>query len=171
MWLGIVLLIPITMIIVIVSILMFAGYDVGSWMKAKASETPIVANLVPDEQNDELEAELEKADETIALQQDEISDLEKEVASLEDIVDDQKLDITKLENRNSSTDGLEDGVEIEEVDDIKQAAASFRKMDAKKAASIVQNLEENVAIHILVELSGDVRGAILAEWNRNKLLN
>src|SRR5699024_3308928 len=102
----------------------------------------------------------------IAKQEVEIEELERESASLEDIVDDQGQQSKKLE---TSTEGKADNDDdAEEVDEVKQKASSFRKMDTEKAAKIVENLDKSTAIEVLEKLFGDVRGGILAEMDAKK---
>jgi len=162
--------IPLLIVSVIaVVILSLVGVDVSGWAKEKGSNIPVVSSFVESEEEEQLQAQLDRANETIELQVDEIDELNKEIDSLEAIREDLQLEITRLENRNQSEEGLlEESDETEVVDEMKQAASSFRKMDPENAAQIVQNLDQATAVAILTNLSGDVRGAILAEMEPNQ---
>ncbi|MEI3604598.1 hypothetical protein SPD48_02750 [Pseudogracilibacillus sp. SE30717A] len=138
----------------------FLGEDVQNWIKEK--NIPVVSSLVSSKEDKQMENKLNKADETIVTQREEIEDLNKEIDSLEGIIADLEMDIKRLENRTESEAETVISAEQEE-EEIKQTAASFRKMDPEKAAPIIQNLDKNIAVPILANLSGDVRGAILAE--------
>lgn len=145
-----------------VVVLSIAGFDVVGWVKDKGANTPVISAFIPSNEEKDVEKKLVKANETIDLQREEIDDLNKEITSLENIIEDLEMDITKLENR--SKDDEDEANNSENVDEeVKQAAASFRKMDPEKAAPIIQSLEKTTAVAILSHLSGDVRGGILGE--------
>lgn len=156
--------IPLIIVSVItVVILSLVGVNVTGWVKDKGSNLPVVSSFVTSEEEDRLQKQLEKANETIANQTEEMDVLNKEIESLEAIREDLEMDITRLENRNQSEENLLEDSEPAEAEELKQVAASFRKMDPESAAQIVQNLERASAVEILAHLSGDVRGNILAE--------
>src|SRR5690625_616730 len=145
--------------------LSIAGIDVVGSMKEKASTVPVVSSFVKTDEDKALEKQLEKANETIETQKEEITELTKEVKSQEEIIHDLELDITRLENRNKSEENLagDSNTEGSDMEEVKKVASSFRKMEPEKAAKIIQNLEKNIAVDVLANLSGEVRGNILAE--------
>lgn len=111
---------------------------------------------------------MEQANETIQNQAEEIDVLNQEIQHLENMLDDLELEIEKLENKNKSEEALLEGSDLSNEEELKQVAASFRKMDPESAAQIIQNLDQSNAIAILSSLSGDVRGNILAEMEPGK---
>ena len=159
-------LIPLLLAIVAVVVVLFLVDD------EKLSNIPIISSLVPDEAAKQDQAALDKAKERITDQQDEIEDLNQEIDSLESIIDEQKQDIKKLEKKseekNEKTSGDDEEGLSEEEQEVKQVAGSFRKMDPEKAAGIVNNMDKQMAIDVIEQLSGDVRGGILAEMEAKK---
>jgi|SRR5699024_9213693 len=148
--------------VITVVILSIAGFDTFGWMKEKGSTMPVVSSFVMSKEDEEIENKLGKANETIELQKEEMNELTNEIASMEGIIDELEMEIKRLENR--TVDDENDNENDAEInDEVKQASASFRKMDPEKAATIIQNLDKNMAVQILSKLSGDVRGNILAE--------
>lgn len=167
-WIVFAVLLPLLITVVIaIFILNLAGVDVGGWSKDKLANVPGIASIIKTDDYKELETKLTDAEERNASQQETISDLENEVASLEDIVEDLEVDLKKANKRQENEQ--KDGEEAPEDDDadaeVKKAAASFRKMDAEKAAGIVEKLDEATAIQVLTVLPGEVKGNILAEMD------
>lgn len=171
LWLLFVVVLP-TIIagVIIVSILMLAGVDVGGWIK----EAPVISSFVKSDEEIEDEDSLLKAQEKIAEQAEEIEALNIEIKGLEDNIEQQEQDIVKLENKNNSEDNLlkedmNDGEDGEvEVNTIKKMASSFRKMQSKQAALIFEDLDNDIALELLEELSNDVRGSILEAMEPKK---
>lgn len=80
-------------------------------------------------------------------------------------------EIVKLENRNQSEEQLleENDEDVQTKEDIiKKLSASFKKMKKKQAALIFQDLDKEIAISLLHELSNDVRGGILEAMEPQK---
>jgi len=147
-------------------VLSFAGVDVSGWMKEKGQHVPVIGKMIKTDEEKDMMRKLNNALETIDAQKEQMEEYEKEISSMRDIIDELELENKKLQNRS------EDEVDHEERagqnEDVKQAAASFRKMDPEKAAPIVQNMDDAIAVEILASLSGDVRGDILAEMDPKK---
>lgn len=162
-WFLFAIIVPIILVVVLtIAVLSLIGYDVTGWVKDKANKAPVISTFVTSDQEEEIQGQLSQANEKIQNQEEEISSLEYEITSLEEIIDEQRLDITKLKNRDKSSEALDgDGAVVN--DEVKQVASSFRKMDEVKAAKIVENLDKATAMEVLSEVSGDVRGVILAE--------
>lgn len=145
-----------TLAIVILGV---AGIDVVSWAKDKASQVPVVSTWIEEDEEKNLEEQNEKAQVKIDEQNEEISQLNQEITDLEGTIDQLNQEILKLETSDERTT-LEDE-DVEEIDTIKKMSASFKEMKSKQAALIIEDLEEDIAIDILKELSNDVRGSIL----------
>lgn len=165
LWFLFAIVIPVLLAFgIAIVILSVAGIDVTGWAKDKGSNIPIISSMVTTKEDKDLKRQLEKANETIAGQKDELDDLNKEIDSLEGLIDDLEMDMKRLENRNKSEENVTNDDSAQEIDEeVKKVAASFRKMDKEKAADIIQNLDKNMAVAVLASLSGDVRGGILAE--------
>lgn len=152
--------------ILAIFVLSFAGFDVTGWMKEKGQNVPVIGKMIKTDEEKDMMRKLNNALETIDAQKEQLEEYEKEIESMRDIIDELELENKKLQNRSESEAEEEDG--IEQQDEVKQAAASFRKMDPEKAAPIVQNMDDAIAVEILASLSGDVRGNILAEMDPKK---
>lgn len=164
LWTLFAIVIPLMIVSVIaVFVLSLVGVDVTGWMKEKGSNIPVVSSLVTTDEEKDLKRQLEQANETIESQAEEIEALNQEIEHLEGIIEDLELDMERIENRNESEESLLEDSDLTDEEEIKRVASSFRKMDPEDAAQIIQNLDQTNAIAILSNLSGDVRGDILAE--------
>lgn len=164
LWILFAIVIPLMVVSVIaVFVLSLVGVDVTGWMKEKGSNIPVVSSLVTTDEEKDLKRQLEQANETIESQAEEIEALNQEIEHLEGIIEDLELDMERIENRNESEESLLEDSDLTDEEEIKRVASSFRKMDPEDAAQIIQNLDQTNAIAILSNLSGDVRGDILAE--------
>lgn len=169
LWLLFAVVIPfIIFSVIVVSVLSLVGVDVSGWVKEKGSNVPVVSSFITTEEEEEFQNQLDKANETIAMQSEEIEELTKEIESLEAIREELELEIKRLENKNRSEDELVTDSNAGNENQTNQAAASFRKMDPESAAQIIQNLDQSSAVEILANLSGNVRGDILAEMEPNR---
>lgn len=164
LWTLFAIVIPLMIVSVIaVFVLSLVGVDVTGWMKEKGSNIPVVSSLVTTDEEKDLKRQLEQANETIESQAEEIEALNQEIEHLEGIIEDLELEMERIENRNESEESLLEDSDLTDEEEIKRVASSFRKMDPEDAAQIIQNLDQTNAIAILSNLSGDVRGDILAE--------
>mgnify|MGYP001351504957 FL=1 len=164
LWTLFAIVIPLMIVSVIaVFVLSLVGVDVTGWMKEKGSNIPVVSSLVTTDEEKDLKRQLEQANETIESQAEEIEALNQEIEHLEGIIEDLELDMERIENRNESEESLLEDSDLTNEEEMKRVASSFRKMDPESAAQIIQNLDQTNAIAILSNLSGDVRGDILAE--------
>lgn len=164
LWILFAIVIPLMVVSVIaVFVLSLVGVDVTGWMKEKGSNIPVVSSLVTTDEEKDLQRQLEQANETIESQAEEIEALNQEIEHLEGIIEDLELDMERIENRNESEESLLEDSDLTNEEEMKRVASSFRKMDPESAAQIIQNLDQTNAIAILSNLSGDVRGDILAE--------
>lgn len=164
LWTLFAIVIPLMIVSVIaVFVLSLVGVDVTGWMKEKGSNIPVVSSLVTTDEEKDLKRQLEQANETIESQAEEIEALNQEIEHLEGIIEDLELDMERIENRNESEESLLEDSDLTDEEEMKRVASSFRKMDPEDAAQIIQNLDQTNAIAILSNLSGDVRGDILAE--------
>lgn len=172
MWFFFAILIPVIVAIIItIVILSIAGIDVGAWAKETGSKIPGISTFV---QTDE-EKDMQKLEEEHSQ---EIQEKDKQILDLEDVVNEhvhtiEKItdDALKLEQQLQSNETGKDRNEEKASDDnkqIKEMAASYRKMSSKQAAKIIEQLERSIALDILHELSNDVRGHIIEEMSEDK---
>lgn len=187
LWLIFAVIIPVILALVIITVgLSFAGINVGGWVKDKASNIPIVSSVMKTDGEKQLELELANRNEEIDELYDRIEDYRREIDSMESIIDDLEIDLEKARNSEksdkelSSTDKSEDKKDKDASDskddekdlmveeEIKKAAASYRKMEAEKAAPIIAEMKNKDAVAILTSLPPEARGNILAEMKTKK---
>lgn len=163
LWIIFAIILPLIIVSVIaVFVLSFTSFDVIDWAKKKGNNVPIISSFIKSDEENELLSKLERAEDMLETQKEEIAELNLELQGMESINLQQEQEIIKLENKIKGEEELADPAStVEPSARIKQTAASFRKMDQKKAAEIIQNLERDSAITILKELSNDVRGKVL----------
>lgn len=169
LWFLFAILLPLIIVIAItIFALSLANISVLDWVAEKGSNVPIVSSVIKTKDEKVTEQKLAESDLKIAEQKEQLSELNAEITSLKLENEDltqllaiEKEKISKIEeNVNTESSPL---ITDEDIDDMAVAVASFRKMEPKNAARIVEDLNRDSAALILSELSGKVRGAILAE--------
>lgn len=148
-----------------VIVLSIGGINVVGWAKDKAQSVPVVSSLIKTDEEKNIMEELEQANEKIAEQNEELESLKAEIEQLEAIAKEQELEMKKMTNEKESEESIKEIEEEKENLEVKQIAASFKKMDKEKAARIVESLHQSTAVEILSNVSGDVRGGILEEMD------
>lgn len=152
-------------------VLSAAGVNVMGWMKETGSNIPVVSTFVKTDEEIKNEELIEEMSATIASQKDEIEQLNQNIDDLEYTIEQLEQEITVLENRDQHDEDLteENNEQMNEADDtIKKLSASFRKMNKKQAALIFQDLDPEIAVSMLNELSNDTRGGILESMDPKK---
>lgn len=151
-------------------VLSFIGIDVLGWTEEKLTTAPIISSFVKTEDEKALTDKLDKANETIQSQTEQITRLESEIDQFEAQIEQLELDRLRIENERESAANLVDE-DLEEDVDIKKLASSFKNMDKEQAAQIVANLNVANAVLLLTNVSSDVRGEILEEMEPNVAAN
>lgn len=175
-WFLIAIVIPIIVAFTItIIILIIAGVDISSWIKEK--NIPVVSSLISDSdiKNDEINKDSNKKNQK---KNEEIESLNNNIVDLEETKDELELKIVKLENKEKSNKSAnlnvadkinENSIENrnekpeETNESVKKMANTFRKMDAKQAALIIEDLNKDIALDVFKSLSNDARGNILEE--------
>lgn len=158
-----------TLMIIVLSA---AGFPVTDWMKKTGSNIPVVSTFIKTDEEKGYEITIERLNKTIDKQKDEIEQLQQMVEDLTFMVSQLEDENLKLENKIESEEQLsnddEENDETAETESIKKLTSSFRKMNKKRAASIIAELDESLATHVLQELSSDTRGKILEAMDAEK---
>lgn len=189
LWFVFAIIIPFILALVIVTVgLSFAGINVGGWVKDKAGNIPIVSSVIKTDNEKQLALELASKNEEIDELYNRIEDYRREIDSMESIIHDLEIDIEKARNSNKvekelfdkdkksdkdkteKTKDKSDESVLSDVDEeeVKKAAASYRKMDPEKAATIISEMRNKDAVSILSTLPPETRGNILAEMDAKK---
>lgn len=164
LWFLFAIVIPIIITTVIAAVIMtLAGVKVGDWAKNTAQKIPIVSTFIPAEEEKNYQKEIEKSKKLIANRDEEIESLQNKIEDLEQLNEQLEQDVLKVENKRRSEENIanEEKEENEPDDQLKQLAASFKKMNQKQAALIFQDLNNDIAISVLAQVPNEVRGGIL----------
>ena len=160
LWFLFAIVIPVIVAVTItIVVLMIAGVDVMGWAK---HNVPGVSSLMAEDSSDQ-EKDDSKLNLTVTKKDEEIESLKDKVASLENEKDDLELEIVKLKNKQKSNDNAEskndssstakqgeaDDKDSEVKSSVKSMASSFRKIDPKQAALIIQDLDKDMALDVL----------------------
>lgn len=185
LWFFFAIVIPIVVAIVItVIVLTIAGVDVAGWAKEKGAKIPVVSSLVSDSEDKKAEPKNNlQVSESVKAKDAQINKLKDQVRELEASVDDLEQQVVKEKNKQKSSENAQNtnqpgttgqtsaatgqaGSQVGNANpQVKKMAGSFRKMDSKQAAKIVEDLPNDMAIELLGELSTETRGQVLQEMD------
>lgn len=165
LWFLFAIIIPVLIAISLtIVVLSAAGFNVVGWMKETGSNIPVLSSVIKTDEEIKHEQIEQKLQDTITSQSEEIEQLTQHIENLEANIDQLEKEIIKLENKNQNEEKRleedEENLNLQ-ADTIKKLSASFKKMNKKKAALIFQDLNTDIAISLLHELSNDVRGEVL----------
>ncbi|HLR16128.1 MAG TPA: hypothetical protein VK144_09895 [Bacillota bacterium] len=172
-WFFFAILIPVIVAIIItVVILSIAGVDVGAWAKETGSNIPVVSNFVKTDEEIALEDTREQHNKAMEGKEQEISELQNIVDEQTNTIETLTQEALKLEQQIKSSEHLdfEEDIDVDRDETIKEMASSYRKMNAKQAAKIIEKMERSIALDLLHELSNDVRGKIIEEMSEEKAI-
>ena len=162
LWVVFAIVIPIMIVIaLIIAALSFAGFEVMDWIKDKGRNIPVVSKMIPDEETGpSLELVIEDLETDIAVKNADLKLIEKENEDLHGTITQLEEKVKHLEAKVAASD-LPEGTATEEKDMLKELAASFRTMEGKQAAQILEKMSHQEAATILAQVSSKVRGSIL----------
>ncbi len=162
LWVIFAIVIPIMIVIaLIIAALSFAGFEVMDWLKDKGRNIPVVSKMIPDEETGpSLELVIEDLETDIAVKNADLKLIEKENEDLQGTITQLEEKVKHLEAKEAASD-LPEGTATEEKDMLKELAASFRTMEGKQAAQILEKMSHQEAATILAQVSSKVRGSIL----------
>lgn len=158
-WFIFAIVIPLAIAAILtLTVLAIAGVNVDGWLKSAGEKIPGISAVISSEEEQDSN-DTKDAKTVIAQKNEEIEALEEENAMLEATIDDLEQDISTLEAKLSDEDTDREEDE-EKQTSLKKISSSFKKMDHKRAAQIVENLERDIALSLLADLSNDTRGKI-----------
>ncbi|GAB3067331.1 MotE family protein [Virgibacillus ainsalahensis] len=159
LWFLFAVLIPIIVTIMVAFIVAaVAGVNVIDWAKEKGNNIPVLSSFVTTAEEENLQQE-EEEEAVIADKDTEIHQLEQNVSDLESTIEQLEGEILRLENNSNNAEGAQE--EQKEPGTLQEISGSFKDMDNEQAALIIGNLETEISVSILYELSNGVRGEIL----------
>lgn len=163
-WL-IVIFIPL-LFTLLIAIIIFnvMGVDINKEVKETLNKIPFLEEHVSTEEEVLETNQLARKEETITHLEEEIEVLEyelqakeKEISELEDEINNLTDQMTQLEELQAAASNNSDAY--------KEMSESFTEMKAKTAASIMENMDHDIAIQLLLELDTEARGNILGAMN------
>lgn len=173
-WFLIAIVIPVVFAIILAYIIFsMAGVDAAAWVKDKVSTVPVVSSLVTTEEEKNYQEKNEKLQLAIEEKNNEVEQLTADVESLENVIEQLEKEVLKLKkSADVSNEDLDsdspDGEGNNENDSLKQTSQTFKDMDPKQAAQIIQRLKKESALSVLDNLSNKVRGKIFEEMEPEK---
>lgn len=173
-WFLIAIVIPVVFAIILAYIIFsMAGVDAAAWVKDKVSTVPVVSSLVTTEEEKNYQEKNEKLQLAIDEKDNEVEQLTADVESLENVIEQLEKEVLKLKkSADVSNEDLDsdspDGEGNNENDSLKQTSQTFKDMDPKQAAQIIQRLKKESALSVLDNLSNKVRGKIFEEMEPEK---
>ncbi|GAA0461266.1 MotE family protein [Alkalibacillus silvisoli] len=159
-WFLYVIIIPIVFAITLVLIVTtIAGVNPFQAAQEYGNKIPVVSSLIPDPEEERFEEELSEYEATVNDQQATIQDLESRITSrdqeIEELTDEINSLHEELNQQEESRYSQEESVE--------RLTRSFSEMSPERAADIMIEMEQVIALDILEALSDDQRGEILSE--------
>lgn len=166
--------------VIVVFVLHIAGFNTLDWLKERGQAIPVVGEMFTDESNEEISTanDLETLQNQVESRNEIINNKDEQIQEFEDTIADLESQITSLQEE---LDEMEENADSEETDEQQageqasnEAGAVSEKgtmtrtlegMKSKEAAAILENLEDDLAVSILEEMSTGDRGDILQQMN------
>ncbi|MCA0983327.1 hypothetical protein LCL89_04595 [Halobacillus yeomjeoni] len=164
-WFFFVVIIPIVFAITLALIVFtLMGVNVFEQAEKYANKVPGLSQVVNTEAEEEQTREKDRLQAKIANNEAQIEELEGTVASKEAKIDELKQQIVKLEAdlRTATEAGEEDKEKDQRVTEL---AVSFEEMKPEEAATIIESMNQSLAVQVLEKVTSEERGEILGKMN------
>lgn len=159
------LIVAITLAFIIITV---TGFDAWGWIKSTGKNIPVISSLLPADESEKQEAiEKERGELALKEKEREIEDLLADNDELKAQIKQMEQKQAKLEKSLKTTRNTEKMKETED-NQVEQFVGSFKDMDAKQAAQIIENMNEASARALLKEMPNKVRGKILEAMDPKK---
>jgi flagellar motility protein MotE (MotC chaperone) len=162
-WLFVVIVIPsIFAFMVAVIVASFAGVDVWGKAKELSDKIPFVTTdkeKVAQQKVEQMEKRVTELNTEIQFRDDTIAELETEMDGKEQEIQNLTLEKEELEMQIDELMNAEDTVNKSKA--MNEITRTFESMSAKKAAPIIESMNENDALTILFSLKSDTLAGLL----------
>src|SRR4051794_10989227 len=162
-WLFVVIVIPsIFAFMVAVIVASFAGVDVWGKAKELSDKIPFVTidkEKVAQQKVEQMEKRVTELNTEIQFRDDTIAELETEMDGKEQEIQNLTLEKEELEMQIDELMNAEDTVNKSKA--MNEITRTFESMSAKKAAPIIESMNENDALTILFSLKSDTLAGLL----------
>lgn len=144
-------------------VLTLLGFNVFEEVEKYASKIPGISQVTSSDEQESTEDEEARLQAIIANKDAELEDLQGEVDQKQSVISELEQEVIQLE---TELQDVVDGNENESTDEkSKELARSFEGMDAEEAASIVENMEQSIAVQIMAHVASEERGEILGKMD------
>ncbi|WP_186577470.1 MotE family protein [Aquibacillus kalidii] len=163
----VVLIVPLIFALVIaIGIMSFSGIDVIGKAEAFANKVPFLSSVVTTDVEGAHNKEVQKLQEKIDAKTAEIDGLTGQVSERDAAIDSLKQEV---ENLTAQLEQKESEINTAEKEDnsvvLEEVSSSFKEMEPEAAASIITNMEENLAVSILKQLPTKERGEVFGSMD------
>lgn len=163
-WLIVIFIPLLFALLLAVIILNLMGVDINKYAKETLNKIPFLEEHVSTDEELLETNQLAHQEETITNLEEEIEVLEYELQTKENEVSELEEEITHLSDQITQLEELQAATTVN-TDAYKEMSQSFIEMKAKTAASILENMDHDIAIQLLIALDTESRGNILGEMN------
>jgi flagellar protein FlbB len=144
-------------------VLTLLGFNVFEEGEKYASKIPGISQVASSDEQESTEDEEARLQAIIANKDAELEDLQGEVDQKQSVISELEQEVIQLE---TELQDVVDGNENESADEkSKELARSFEGMDAEEAASIVENMDQSIAVKIMAHVASEERGEILGKMD------
>ncbi len=165
-WFFFVLVVPalfaLTLTVVVLTIM---GVNVVEKAESYANQIPGLSTFVSTADESQNTRQTEQFETVIAEHNEKIDQLQQQVEDKQLTIDELHQQIEQLETDLESALAASDEQQTEDSsagsDPMKEMAVSFEEMDEEKAAPIIENMDQDLAVQLLAEVASSQRGAIL----------
>lgn len=163
--------------VIVVFVLHIAGFNTLDWLKEQGKSIPVVGEMFTDDEeisstNDlqALQSQLESRNKIIDNKDEQIQELEETIAGLESQISSLQEELDETDNNDETAgSGEQEGEQVQAesgtVSEKSSMTKTLESMKSKEAAAILENLEDDLAVTILEEMSTGDRGDILQQMN------
>ncbi|TFB23211.1 hypothetical protein E3U55_05170 [Filobacillus milosensis] len=158
-WIFFAVIIPILFAITLALVISTVA-GINPFQKAQeiGSQLPIISSFVTDPEEEENEKEIAGYEAKINDQEASIANLEAEISAKDEEIENLQEQITRYEQ---SIKSLEEQ-SLKEDEAISKLSTSFSEMEATNAADILVDMNHELAVKVLIDMPGDIRGEVLA---------
>ncbi len=159
--------------VIIVFVLHIAGFNTLDWLKEQGKSIPVVGEMFIDDEEKNAGNDIQALQNQLESKDKIIDNKDEQIQGLEDTVTELESQINSLQDEleeTASADAEENADGEQEVEHPQRQANASEKssmtktlegMKSKEAAAILENLEDDLAVDILEEMSTGDRGDIL----------
>lgn len=172
LWFLFAVVIPMVIALILTAIVLSAaGVNVSGWVQKATQNIPVLSTFIQTDEEKDAQDMIRKLESKIDEKDQEILELERLNEEMEFMIDHLEDELEQLEKSLVEVEELADEQEQGEhqsKETFQEFSVSFAEMDKRKAALIISELDDDISIAILNELSSEERGDILGAMESEK---